>query len=230
MRDERLRMLERLWRETGSVEDEANYLRARIRLGHLLVRDVQVAAHCGVPSARLLDIISSSAVPFDEHNARAWADCFGAWGRSTCLEVACVAIDPVLEKWERLALDVTESASEVTRLTCSGVCAKSLPRRCVAVLRSNESECDEKLLSVAIELSRASAFCSGLIRHESEAAHDLLAAVSVALSFAIGESTSIASCLLVLSDVYDGGWQAVVRVLERHYHDKLHSSAAHAGE
>jgi hypothetical protein len=35
MSDERLRELERRWKETGSVEDEAKYLAERVRVGDL---------------------------------------------------------------------------------------------------------------------------------------------------------------------------------------------------
>ena len=45
--DQRLRELERKWRETGSVEDEAAYLRERVRVGDLTQERLELAAYCG---------------------------------------------------------------------------------------------------------------------------------------------------------------------------------------
>ena len=52
MSDQRLRELERRWRETGSVEDEAAYLRERVRVGDLTQERLELAAHCGHEGAR----------------------------------------------------------------------------------------------------------------------------------------------------------------------------------
>ncbi len=46
MSDERLRELERRWRETGSVEDEAAWLRERVRVGDLSQERLELAAYC----------------------------------------------------------------------------------------------------------------------------------------------------------------------------------------
>jgi hypothetical protein len=51
MADERLRNLERRWRETGTLEDEAVYLRERIRQGDLSERKLYLAAYLGIPGA-----------------------------------------------------------------------------------------------------------------------------------------------------------------------------------
>lgn len=50
--DQRLRELERKWRESGSVEDEAAYLRERVRVGDLTQERLELAAHCGHEGAR----------------------------------------------------------------------------------------------------------------------------------------------------------------------------------
>ncbi len=47
MSDSKLRELERRWRETGSVEDEAAYLRERVRVGDLTEERLEVAAYWG---------------------------------------------------------------------------------------------------------------------------------------------------------------------------------------
>ena len=45
MTDERLRELERCWRESGSVEDEAAWLRERVRVGELSEARLRLAAY-----------------------------------------------------------------------------------------------------------------------------------------------------------------------------------------
>lgn len=51
MSDERLRQLERRWKETGSAEDEAVFLLARVRAGELTRERLELAAFCGSPGA-----------------------------------------------------------------------------------------------------------------------------------------------------------------------------------
>lgn len=53
MTDDRLRELERRWKETGSVEDEAAWLSERVRAGYVTHDQVLVAAYLGLPPARL---------------------------------------------------------------------------------------------------------------------------------------------------------------------------------
>ena len=51
MSDQKLRELERRWRETGSVEDEAAYLRERVRVGDLTQERLELAAYLGHAAA-----------------------------------------------------------------------------------------------------------------------------------------------------------------------------------
>ncbi|MDC3379091.1 hypothetical protein OAX78_02280 [Planctomycetota bacterium] len=51
MSDERLRELERRWKRTGSAEDEAAWLSARVRTGTITERRLQVAAYLGHSAA-----------------------------------------------------------------------------------------------------------------------------------------------------------------------------------
>lgn len=51
MSDARLRELERRWRETGAVDDEAAYLLERVRSGDLDSRRLHAAADCGHAAA-----------------------------------------------------------------------------------------------------------------------------------------------------------------------------------
>ena len=53
MSDSKLRELERRWKETGSVEDEAAYLLERVRVGDLTRERLELAAYWGHRSARV---------------------------------------------------------------------------------------------------------------------------------------------------------------------------------
>lgn len=53
MSDARLRDAERRWRDTGAVEDEADYLRERLRAGDLAQTALELAAECGYEPAAL---------------------------------------------------------------------------------------------------------------------------------------------------------------------------------
>lgn len=80
MSDTKLREAERQWRETGSAEDEAVYLRERMRAGGLAKQRVELAAWAGDPAARIVVGAREpwSVVPFqkfgqEECIAIAWA-------------------------------------------------------------------------------------------------------------------------------------------------------------
>jgi hypothetical protein len=64
MSDERLRMLERRWKETGAVEDEAAYLQERLRTGDLARDKLELAAYLGYPGARAA--LGGEAPPADD--------------------------------------------------------------------------------------------------------------------------------------------------------------------
>ena len=55
MTDPLLRALERAWRETGSVEAEAAYLRECVRAGALTGDRLALAALCGHPAAVIVE-------------------------------------------------------------------------------------------------------------------------------------------------------------------------------
>ena len=54
MSDARLRELERRWRETGAVQDEAAYLSERVRVGELKHEQIMVAAYLDHASSKIL--------------------------------------------------------------------------------------------------------------------------------------------------------------------------------
>lgn len=51
MSDTRLRELERRWKETGAVEDEAAYLVERVRAGEVTRERLELSAYCGYEAA-----------------------------------------------------------------------------------------------------------------------------------------------------------------------------------
>ena len=53
MSDEKLRELERRWKETESVEDEAAWLKERVRVGDLTQERLELAAYCGHEAAAI---------------------------------------------------------------------------------------------------------------------------------------------------------------------------------
>ncbi len=76
MSDERLRELERRWRESGSVEDEAAWLLERVRVGELDQDRLELAAYCGHGAARVAlgDAAARPAEDFDQ-----WAAGLEQW-------------------------------------------------------------------------------------------------------------------------------------------------------
>lgn len=71
MSDERIRELERRFKETGSVEDEAAWLKERVRVGDLTEERLSLAAYCGHKAARTAQGRQSSyQVP--ESRLRSW--------------------------------------------------------------------------------------------------------------------------------------------------------------
>jgi hypothetical protein len=93
MSDQRLRELERRWRETGSVEDEAAYLLERVRTGSLDREMLELAAYCGHPASnRCLGV--EGAHNHDE-TLLGWVSGLARWGRDTLVWVAW----KVAEEW-----------------------------------------------------------------------------------------------------------------------------------
>lgn len=94
MSDERLRELERHWKETGAVEDHAAYLLERLRVGDLEQEKLELAAYCGHEGAVAALGTQAPEVPTD---FRLWVLGLLAQGYPTSAHV-CVAV-------ARLALD-----------------------------------------------------------------------------------------------------------------------------
>jgi hypothetical protein len=76
--DEHLRELERRSKETGSPEDEAAWIRERVRIGELARERVELAAYCGHAGARLVSV--GQVVPTVSAD---WLQGLYRWGETT---------------------------------------------------------------------------------------------------------------------------------------------------
>jgi hypothetical protein len=91
MGDEKLRDLERRWRQTGSVGDEAAYLLERVRVGDLLPTKLELAAYCGHAGAsRACNQSALRSQPRASDDLGEWSTELAPWGREA-LVVAAIA-------------------------------------------------------------------------------------------------------------------------------------------
>lgn len=111
MADERLRALRRRWEETGSVDDEAAYLRERVRAGELTLARLELAAHGGHEAARLACGGGVAATSLTD-----WLHAMSAWGPHVQLRSLAFTGRALLPLWQacsqdarpRLALDAID--------------------------------------------------------------------------------------------------------------------------
>ncbi len=104
MSDERLRELERVWKQSGADEDEAAWLRQRVREGELAQGRLETAALLGHEAA----CIGLESPEFASEAAEEWADEFWPWlfavgrdlGPEGLVRVALAASRAVLPLWK----------------------------------------------------------------------------------------------------------------------------------
>lgn len=99
MSDERLRQLERRWKETGSVEDEAAFLLGRVRAGDLTDERLELAAFCGHAGARRACPQVVRNPPQDP--VRLFEEVEGSWGKRVAVGVAVAAAQAALTSCSR---------------------------------------------------------------------------------------------------------------------------------
>lgn len=90
MSDAVLRDLERRWRQTRSVDDEAAYLLRRVRAGELCQQRLELAAYCGHPA-----FAPAAAVGPDV--AEAFLVGLAPWGREACVRAGVAAFRAAFE-------------------------------------------------------------------------------------------------------------------------------------
>lgn len=101
MSDERLRELERRWKETGSVEDEAAYLVERVRVGNLEREMLELAALCNHPAAT--EICGTTVI--DTSNPTWLGEAVAKivnFGETAVIRAIIAAIQPTLVVWDEV--------------------------------------------------------------------------------------------------------------------------------
>lgn len=154
MSDQKLRDLERRWKETGTVEDEAAYLLERVRVGDLSQERLELAAYCGHEGAR---------------KSLGWG--FEVASLTRCLERA-LAVDQHLAA--RLLLQVARRAAEASGL------AQPDPLRCLRATEdwlADPSEPNRAAASVASQQTIASSIHRSLTLSPRAKAADNAAAL-----------------------------------------------------
>ncbi|MCW8140066.1 MAG: hypothetical protein KIT58_14300 [Planctomycetota bacterium] len=97
MSDPRLRELERRWRESRAVEDEAAYLLERVRVGELSPERLELAAHCGHEAARRA---TGASADHGRHDLEEWLSALEAWGPAVCVRAHVILALLVLPWYE----------------------------------------------------------------------------------------------------------------------------------
>jgi hypothetical protein len=88
MSDTRLRELERRWKETGSPDDEAAYLKERVRVGDLTQERLELAAYCGHEGARRA---VRGSLPGATTGAVEWTRHLGRWPEAAAVAAVAAA-------------------------------------------------------------------------------------------------------------------------------------------
>lgn len=94
MTDTRLQQLKRAWEASGSVDDEAAYLRERVRVGDLSIERAELTAYCGSTAA---ERALGGPRPTDPDLRRI----LDREGPRVVLEAAIRIASPFLERFER---------------------------------------------------------------------------------------------------------------------------------
>lgn len=119
MSDSKLRAAKRKWIETGMVDDEALYLRERLRVGNLKRRGLALLAHAGHPAAQML-------MDADDPNAfNVWVKGFGHWSTKIRIGLADLVLRAAMERHP----DLPQDALELGRRALQALPRRSTPGR-----------------------------------------------------------------------------------------------------
>jgi hypothetical protein len=97
MSDQKLRDLERRFKETGSPDDEAAWLLERVRVGDLTRERLELAAYCGHEGARRA--VGIDTVPHPE-NLKDWHEGLRRWGVEIQVRGGSIAARRAMSLWE----------------------------------------------------------------------------------------------------------------------------------
>ena len=116
MGDADLRELERRFRETGSVEDEAAWLRARVQAGELEASMLELAAYCRHSGAgglddRHQDLWELEGLPGGRK--RVWGEGLATWGEEACVRAMICVLRANLSDWEGLTPEDIDDTPEI---------------------------------------------------------------------------------------------------------------------
>jgi len=121
--DSRLQALERAWEASGSVEDEAAFLRERVRVGDLSQERLELAACCGHAGARH---VSGCAEASGDFLPRLYAQSFECSARTNLSIAHALLADfpelkssPELQEWLDVMRKVVDGACGVDALTAA---------------------------------------------------------------------------------------------------------------
>lgn len=135
MSDTKLRDLERRWKETGAVEDEAAYLLERVRVGELTRERLELAAYCGHEAACTLATVQS------ESDLMQWVVGLHRWGIEALVRAAIAAYR--VQLWRGIAVHYsprrpsTASPSSGTPSTSSRADRAAAAKNCAEVASSS---------------------------------------------------------------------------------------------
>lgn len=157
MTDSRLQELKRAWEASGSVEDEAAYLRERVRVGDLTQERLELAAYCGHEGAgRATELVSKEP----SQDLLAWIRGLNKWGSRKTL----IALAHYVELHRRL-LDNSDFEEDFTYLLRELLKTHAMAEEAIEALIVHAWECanwmstDEEL-SIMLTLLRSLEFAS----------------------------------------------------------------------
>ena len=149
MSDAKLRELERKWKESGSVEDEAAYLRERVRVGDLTQERLELAAYCGHGAASL-----ALGTHMTAQYGPAWtSDLIKRYGKRSAIFLGIVAAEELLPHLD------SESAFHIQSLSRAGRSWVACP--CVRHANSfmDASPWDNKVSDIVKEFAALPFWC-----------------------------------------------------------------------
>lgn len=169
MSDERLRQLERTWRETGAVEDEAAWLRERVRVGDLDLEGLELAAYCGRPAARMIIDDSSSKPPREPLEIQAWVEGVVARSKPAAVIAAVAAAEKFLPRWLAACPDDTRPRDALQAVRAWARTPRndeaSLARLQLALDEADRAAEDAKLVDPALETIALAAYGAARAAH-----------------------------------------------------------------
>ena len=120
MTDTRLRELERRWKESGSVEDEAAWLMERFRSGELPLSMLEQAAYCEHPAAkRLIKTVEvSSPQDYAQRWAHEWSFGLGRWEKQVVVRAAFAMAHHVAETCTKFRQQLIDAMSDWILCPC----------------------------------------------------------------------------------------------------------------